>query len=100
MGSGAGQAAGLGMLGQFDHKQPVISLCGDSTFFHASIPALIDAVYHKSNMIQIVFDNDVTAMTGLQPHPGVPYDGLGELDALLRSLIPLTSEEPPRKCVN
>jgi len=78
MGSGAGQASGLGMLGQFGHKQPVISLCGDSTFFHASMPALVDAVYHKSNMIQIVLDNDVTAMTGLQPHPGVPYDGLGE----------------------
>jgi len=78
MGSGAGQADGLGMLGQFGHEQPVISVCGDSTFFHASIPALVDAVYHKSEMIQIVFDNDVTAMTGLQPHPGVPYDGLGE----------------------
>ncbi len=78
MGSGAGQADGLGMLARFGHEQPVISVCGDSTFFHASIPALVDAVYHKSNMIQIVFDNDVTAMTGLQPHPGVPYDGLGE----------------------
>lgn len=78
MGSGAGEAGGLGMLGQFGHEQPVISLCGDSTFFHASIPALVDAVYHKSNMILIVLDNGVTAMTGLQPHPGVAYDGLGE----------------------
>ena len=75
MGSGAGLAAGLGLLGQFGHEQPIVSLCGDSTFFHASLPALVDAVHSKSNMVLIVMDNDVTAMTGMQPHPGTPYDG-------------------------
>lgn len=75
MGSGAGLAAGLGLMGQFGHAQPIVSLCGDSTFFHASIPALVDAVHSRSKMVLIVMDNDVTAMTGLQPHPGTPSDG-------------------------
>ncbi|NIQ39427.1 MAG: indolepyruvate ferredoxin oxidoreductase [Proteobacteria bacterium] len=78
MGSGTGLGAGFGQLGQFNYKQPVISICGDSTFFHASIPALINAVYNKSNMIQIVLDNDATAMTGFQAHPGVGYNALGQ----------------------
>ena len=78
MGSGTGLAAGFGQLGQFGYKQPVIGVCGDSTFFHASIPALINAVYNKADMVQIVLDNDVAAMTGFQPHPGTGYDAVGE----------------------
>jgi indolepyruvate ferredoxin oxidoreductase alpha subunit len=77
MGSGTGLAAGLGLLGRFGHNQPIISVCGDSTFFHASMPALVDAVSSNSSMLLMVFDNDVTAMTGLQPHPGTPEDLLG-----------------------
>lgn len=78
MGSGTGLAAGFGQLNSFNYKQPVISICGDSTFFHASIPALINAVYNKSNMIQIVLDNGVTAMTGFQAHPGTGFNAVGE----------------------
>lgn len=78
MGSNTGLASGYGQLGQFNYKQPVLSLCGDSTFFHASVPALINAVYNNSNMIQIVLDNDVAAMTGFQPHPGSGYNVLNE----------------------
>lgn len=78
MGSGTGLAAGFGQLGQFKYKQPVIAVCGDSTFFHASIPALINAVYNKSNMIQIVLDNSATAMTGFQAHPGTGFNAVGK----------------------
>lgn len=78
MGSSIGLAAGLGQLGRFGHSQPVISICGDSTFFHAAIPALINAVYNNSNLVHIVLDNDATAMTGFQAHPGAGYNARGE----------------------
>jgi indolepyruvate ferredoxin oxidoreductase alpha subunit len=78
MGSGTGLATGFGQLGPFNYEQPVIAICGDSTFFHASIPALINAVYNRSNMIQIVMDNAATAMTGFQAHPGTGFNAIGE----------------------
>jgi indolepyruvate ferredoxin oxidoreductase alpha subunit len=78
MGSNTGMASGLGQLGAFGYTQPVLSLCGDSTFFHASVPALINAIYNNSNMIQVVLDNDVAAMTGFQPHPGTGYNVLND----------------------
>lgn len=50
---------------------PVICTIGDSTFFHAGIPPLINAVFNKSNINVVILDNSTTAMTGHQPHPGV-----------------------------
>lgn len=78
MGSGTGLAVGFGQLAPFRYEQPVVAICGDSTFFHASIPALINAVYNKSNMIQVVLDNAATAMTGFQAHPGTGFNAMGE----------------------
>jgi indolepyruvate ferredoxin oxidoreductase, alpha subunit len=50
---------------------------GDSTFFHAGIPALINAVVQKARFILVILDNATTAMTGHQPPPhlGVLADG-------------------------
>ena len=70
MGSGTGVASGLGSLKQFGFDQPVLAVCGDSTFFHAVMPALVNGVYNKSNFTLLVLDNSATAMTGFQPHPG------------------------------
>ena len=78
MGSGAGLASGLGQLKRFGYRQPVIAVCGDSTFFHASIPALINAVTNGANLIQVVLDNQATAMTGFQSHPGTGANALGQ----------------------
>jgi indolepyruvate ferredoxin oxidoreductase alpha subunit len=78
MGSGAGLASGFGKLAQFGMDQPVLAVCGDSTFFHAVIPALINAVHHKSNITLVVLDNSGTAMTGFQPHPGLTIDAMGD----------------------
>nr|MDO8063438.1 indolepyruvate ferredoxin oxidoreductase subunit alpha [Candidatus Freyrarchaeum guaymaensis] len=47
-----------------------IATMGDSSFFHASIPALINAVYNKADITVIVLDNRTTGATGHQPHPG------------------------------
>lgn len=59
-------------------KQKVIAYVGDSTFFHAGIPALINMVFNKSDALVIALDNRITAMTGFQPHPGTGRTGLGE----------------------
>jgi indolepyruvate ferredoxin oxidoreductase alpha subunit len=78
MGSGAGLANGLGRLAQFGFKQPVVAVCGDSTFYHAVIPALINARYNGSNFVMCILDNSGTAMTGFQPHPGTGLTAMGE----------------------
>ena len=77
MGSGTGIASGFGKLRQFGLEQPVVSVCGDSTFFHAAIPALINAIHNKSEFTLVVLDNSGTAMTGFQSHPGLPVDAMG-----------------------
>lgn len=78
MGGGSGLAAGFGMLEQFGFDQSVVTACGDSTFFHAAIPAIINAVHHKANATFVVLDNSATAMTGFQPHPGTLLDAMGD----------------------
>jgi indolepyruvate ferredoxin oxidoreductase alpha subunit len=77
MGSGSGLASGFGKLGEFGFDQPVLAVCGDSTFFHAVLPALVNAVHHQSDFTLVVLDNSGTAMTGFQPHPGLPVDATG-----------------------
>jgi indolepyruvate ferredoxin oxidoreductase alpha subunit len=92
MGSGTGLASGFGKLGDMGFKQPVLAVCGDSTFFHAAIPALINGVYNRSNFTMLILDNSATAMTGFQPHPGTGTSAMGEptaavdIEALCRSL--------------
>ena len=78
MGASIGLAAGLGQLAGFGFDKPVLSICGDSTFFHAVLPGLVNAVYNKANLIHVILDNDATAMTGFQAHPGVGYNAMGE----------------------
>lgn len=77
MGSGIGVASGFGKLGQFGMDQPVLAVCGDSTFYHAVLPALVNAIHHQSGITLVVLDNSGTAMTGFQPHPGLPVDAAG-----------------------
>lgn len=77
MGSGTGLASGFGKFDQFGMDQPVISVCGDSTFFHSAISPLMNAVHNESNMTMIVLDNSGTAMTGFQSHTGLTVDVMG-----------------------
>ncbi len=51
----------------------VVVTIGDSTFFHAGIPALINAVVQQARIIVVILDNATTAMTGGQP---VPHMGI------------------------
>jgi indolepyruvate ferredoxin oxidoreductase alpha subunit len=67
MGSSVGTACGFSQT----TDQKVIAFIGDSTFFHAGIPGLINAVHQGHNFVLTIMDNRTTAMTGFQPHPGV-----------------------------
>jgi indolepyruvate ferredoxin oxidoreductase alpha subunit len=78
MGSGAGMACGFGNLSEFGMTQPVVAVCGDSTFYHATIPAIISGIYNRANFTLLVLDNSATAMTGFQPHPGTGRNAVGE----------------------
>lgn len=77
MGSGTGIASGFAKLGSFGLDKPVLAVCGDSTFYHAVVPALINAQHNRADMTFIVMDNSGTAMTGFQPHPGLTVSADG-----------------------
>jgi indolepyruvate ferredoxin oxidoreductase alpha subunit len=75
MGASIGLAAGVSKAGV---KERVVAACGDSSFYHTGINALIDAVHHRADILVIILDNGATALTGLQPHPGIPRNARGE----------------------
>ena len=75
MGGSVGVANGLAHSVE---NQVVIAIVGDSTFFHAAVPALLNAVYNGAPFLTLVLDNRVTAMTGEQPDPGTGVNALGE----------------------
>ncbi|MEM2839200.1 MAG: indolepyruvate ferredoxin oxidoreductase subunit alpha [Thermoplasmata archaeon] len=80
MGASLGVAQGL----QYSIEEPVIAMIGDSTFYHAGLPGLANAVNHKGNFKLIILDNSVTAMTGQQPHLGtVPQNGGEDVQPLV-----------------
>jgi indolepyruvate ferredoxin oxidoreductase alpha subunit len=75
MGSSIGNAVGMAMAGE---TKPVVATIGDSTFLHAGIPQLINAVYNQANIAVVLLDNHITAMTGGQHHPGTGKTLRGE----------------------
>jgi indolepyruvate ferredoxin oxidoreductase alpha subunit len=78
MGSAVGFCSGMGKLQPFGFTQPTIAVVGDSTFFHACLPGLVNARYNRSPFVCVVLDNSATAMTGFQPHPGTGRTAMGE----------------------
>ncbi|MHA1708289.1 MAG: indolepyruvate ferredoxin oxidoreductase subunit alpha [Candidatus Baldrarchaeia archaeon] len=66
MGAGLSIAAGISHIIK---DKPIIAFIGDSTFLHAGIPGLINAVYNNANLILVILDNRWVAMTGHQPTP-------------------------------
>ncbi len=53
--------------------QRTVAVIGDSTFVHTGIPGLINAAYNGAKGLILILDNDTTAMTGNQPHPGTGF---------------------------
>jgi indolepyruvate ferredoxin oxidoreductase alpha subunit len=70
----------------------VIATIGDSTFYHAGVPALINATFNQANIKVMVLDNEVTAMTGYQPHPGCG------MTATMKPTKKVSIEELSRAC--
>jgi indolepyruvate ferredoxin oxidoreductase alpha subunit len=89
MGASLGIAQGLGWGGI---EKPVVATIGDSTFFHAGIPPLINAKQHGVNLTLVILDNGWTAMTGYQPNPGTG------LTAQLEKTKPIDLEGVVRGC--
>ncbi|MEK6265426.1 MAG: indolepyruvate ferredoxin oxidoreductase subunit alpha [Clostridium sp.] len=69
MGHGAQQVFNM----KKDNETRVVSVLGDSTFFHTGINSLLDVVYNKGNSINVILDNRITGMTGHQENPGTGY---------------------------
>ncbi len=67
MGHSTGTAAGLS-IGNDTRK--VVAFLGDSTFYHAGMPGIVNAVLYDHDITLIVMENGTTAMTGQQPNPG------------------------------
>jgi indolepyruvate ferredoxin oxidoreductase alpha subunit len=72
MGASVSTAQGISKVTGVD----AVSVVGDSTFFHAAIPGLVNAVYNNHKITLVVLDNLTTAMTGQQPHPGTGVTGM------------------------
>ena len=70
----------------------VVSVIGDSTFFHTGVNSLMDAVYNGGHNLSIILDNRITGMTGHQQNPGTGYTLMGkeapevDIPALCRSI--------------
>lgn len=74
---GASISIGHGAQQVFNMKKNnetrVVSVLGDSTFFHTGINSLLDVSYNKGNSINVILDNRITGMTGHQQNPGTGY---------------------------
>ncbi len=78
MGSGITFAEGFyDAFAQDGRMVPIIASIGDSTFLHAGLPPLYDAVLKGKKFVLVLMDNGTTAMTGMQPTPqtGITVDG-------------------------
>lgn len=78
---GASISTGHGASKVFEKTQPgkkVVSVIGDSTFFHSGVTSLMDVVYNRGNSVAVILDNRITGMTGHQQNPGSGYTLMGD----------------------
>jgi indolepyruvate ferredoxin oxidoreductase alpha subunit len=89
MGASVGMAHGMARAGLPDR---LVAVIGDSTFFHAGLPALANTVYNRGTAATVILDNHTTGMTGGQGNPGTGHtlQGAGapriEIEGLVRAL--------------
>ena len=93
MGAGIGMSHGMAKVvdkeAQRKIQNRVVSVIGDSTFFHSGITGLLDVVWNKSNTVTIIMDNRTTAMTGGQQNPGTGGTLMGDPSSIvdIRKLV-------------
>ena len=90
MGASITMAKGAADAGQW----PAVAIIGDSTFTHSGMTGLLDCVNEKANVIVMILDNDITAMTGGQPSSANMKlfnicKGLGVDPDHIRHIVPL-----------
>ena len=68
MGASPGIGSGLSL---FNRSRKVVVFMGDSTFFHAGLPGILNAVFNQHPITLILMENGTTAMTGHQDHAAV-----------------------------
>lgn len=73
VGHGAQRAFNMG-----DTGRRVVTVLGDSTFFHTGVNSLINTIYNNSNTINVILDNRITGMTGHQQNPGSGFNAKGD----------------------
>ncbi len=75
MGASLGISHGISRVS----SQEIVVFIGDSTFFHAGMPALANLKFNdgKSPLV-IIMDNSFTSMTGHQPNPGTGITAMGK----------------------
>ncbi|MHA2407451.1 MAG: thiamine pyrophosphate-dependent enzyme, partial [Candidatus Ranarchaeia archaeon] len=74
MGASVGVANGLSHVIE---ERPV-AVVGDSTFYHAALPGIVNTVHNNNKMTLIILDNSVTAMTGQQSNPSTVFTAGGK----------------------
>lgn len=90
MGASITMAKGASEVGIF----PSVAVIGDGTFGHSGLTGLMDCVNEKANVVVMILDNDITAMTGGQPssaHNKIRRicEGLGVEPEHIRDIVPL-----------
>ena len=90
MGASITMAKGASEVGVF----PSLAVIGDGTFGHSGITGLMDCVNEKANVVVMILDNDITAMTGGQPssaHCKIAEicKGVGVEPEHIRTIVPI-----------
>ena len=79
MGAGFSSLIGLAKaLEKQGDTRKALGMLGDSTFFHSGMTGIVDIIASEANVIAVVLDNSITAMTGHQDNPGTPRNLMGE----------------------
>jgi indolepyruvate ferredoxin oxidoreductase alpha subunit len=76
MGSETGLSQGQYQVGYRDGK--IVSILGDSSFYHTNLAPVANAVYNKAEQLIMILDNYWTCMTGHQPNPATGFTAMGD----------------------
>lgn len=82
MGAGFTLAAGVSRT----TGKRTVGFMGDGTFFHSGMPALLNAIKEDVDMVAVILDNQVTAMTGFQESPTTPGRHSASIEGVVRAL--------------
>lgn len=84
---GGGFSGAVGMAKAFEETgqdKVVFGVLGDSTFFHSGMTGAAEIIYNNANVIPVVLDNSITAMTGQQDNPGTGYNLEGDIASRIK----------------